>query len=154
MEGADGANPERLDKAAEVTAYRGLAARGLYLSGDRPELRFATKEVVRFMQNPTLGDLASLKRLARFLVTHPRLVTAYRYQGEFVAPRAYPGMPEVKERPPALYASVDSNWADCQETRKSTSGEPWCMATTSSALGAGRRRSRRSARARRSSTPC
>ena len=87
---------------------------------DRPELRFATKEVARYMQRPTVGNLASLKRLGRFLAARPRLVTSYRYQGEFVAPRAYPGLPEPRGRPASLYAAVDSNWADCRDSRRST----------------------------------
>ena len=54
-----------------MTAYRGLAARGLHLSADRPELRFATKEIARYVQAPTVGNLARLKRLGRFLVGRP-----------------------------------------------------------------------------------
>ena len=75
------------------------------------------------MAAPTRGNLAGLKRLGRFLIARPRLVQTMGYQGDFVAPRSYPGGPrEVLERPGWLYAPVDSNWADCRLTRKSTSG--------------------------------
>ena len=74
------------------------------------------------MQRPVAGNLASLERLGRFLVGHPRLVTTYRYQGDFVEPRAYPGLAAVRERPIALFAAADSNWADCRDSRRSTSG--------------------------------
>ena len=39
-----------------------------------------------------------------------------------MAPRAYPGLAEVRERPASLYAAVDSNWADCRDSRRSTAG--------------------------------
>ena len=122
-DGAGGADPTPLEDAGEVTAYRGIAARGLYYSIDRPELRFSVKEAARAMASPTRGNLASLKRVGRFLLRRPRLVVTYRYQGEYVAPRVYPGGSETRSGAPAyLYAPVDSNWADCKATRKSTSG--------------------------------
>ena len=147
LDHAEGANPELITSPTEVTAYRGMAARGLYLSQDRPELRFATKEIARYMQRPTAGNLASLKRLARFLAGRPRLVTVYRYQGDFVEPRAYPGLPWAQGRPLALYAAVDSNWADCRDSRRSTSGGAmrhgdhllgtWCVTQAIQALSSG-----------------
>ena len=103
---------EPLTDQGEVTAYRGISARGLYLSADRPELRFAVKELSRRMAKPTRGDLKELKRLGRYLRGRPRLVQTFRLQGEAAGER----------NPRGLYAPVDSNWADCRETRKSTSG--------------------------------
>ena len=119
---ANGADPAPIEDASEVTAYRGISARGLYLSADRPELRFATKEAARRMSAPTRGDLSGLKRIGRFLLAKPRLVQTLAFQGEFVAPRVYPGGGEVRAAPAWIYALVDSNWADCRLTRKSTSG--------------------------------
>ena len=58
---------ERLEDPAEVTAFRGICARGLYLSVDRPEIRFAVKELARKMAAQSQGDLRAMKRLARFL---------------------------------------------------------------------------------------
>jgi len=101
-----------LDDAGEITAFRGISARGLYLSVDRPEARFATKELARRMANPTRGNLKELKRLGRYLRGKPRLVMVYRLQGEVIGER----------NPDYLYALADSNWADCRETRRSTSG--------------------------------
>ena len=44
---------------AEASKFRALAARANYLSADRPECQFGTKEVCRFMPKPTkLGDEA------------------------------------------------------------------------------------------------
>ena len=111
---ADGApgEEEPLDDAAEVTAFRGICARALYLSVDRPEIRFAVKELARRMAAPTRRDLRGLKRLGRYLRGNPRVVLRFPLQGEVAGER----------NPDCLYCPVDSNWADCRETRRSTSG--------------------------------
>ena len=78
-------NPVRslaeLQDAREATAYRGVAARGLYLSADRPELRFAVKELARNMARPRRVDVSGMKRFGRFLARRPRLVCRFGYQG-------------------------------------------------------------------------
>ena len=104
--------PELLTDPGEITAFRGISARGLYLSADRPELRFAAKELARKMAKPTKASLRELKRLGRYLRGRPRLVQLFPLQGEAAGER----------NPDYLYSPVDSNWADCKETRKSTSG--------------------------------
>ena len=43
---------EKLE-ASKVTYFRALAARGNYLSVDRPECQLAAKEVCRFMASPS-----------------------------------------------------------------------------------------------------
>ena len=101
-----------LEDPGEVTAFRGISARGLYLSADRPELRLAVKELSRRMAKPTEADLRELKRLGRYLRGRPRLVQTFRLQGEAAGER----------NPRCLYAAVDSNWADCKQTRRSTGG--------------------------------
>ena len=40
-------------EACKITHFRALAARGNYLSVDRPECQFAAKEICRFMSSPT-----------------------------------------------------------------------------------------------------
>ena len=82
---------EVLQSPGDVTAFRGIAARGIYLVGDRPELQFAAKEVARYMAKPTHANVVALRRIARFIDACPRLVQTMRYQGEFVPPRAYCG---------------------------------------------------------------
>ena len=59
---------------SQATHYRALAARGNYLSADRPEMQFAAKEVCRFMAKPIIASAEALKRIGRYLVTYPRLV--------------------------------------------------------------------------------
>ena len=58
------------------------------------------------MSNPTEQDWVKLKRLTRYLKDHPRCVIKYEYQ----------------EYPDALEVWVDSDFAGCKKSRKSTSG--------------------------------
>ena len=41
---------------AEATRFRAVAARAKYLSGDRPDIQYAVKEVCRRMAKPVGGD--------------------------------------------------------------------------------------------------
>ena len=92
--------------ALEARAFRWLAARANYLAADRPDIQYAVKQLCRGMANPDKGDMAKLRRLARYLISRPRLVWRFRYQEEDDEIRAY----------------SDSDWAGCRRTAKSTSG--------------------------------
>ena len=94
-----------LDKAA-ASRFRGLAARANFLSQDRADIQYATKEVARRMARPRDGDWSLLKRLARYLVGAPRLVYEYRWQSAEQQLEGY----------------VDSDWGGCKGSRRSTSG--------------------------------
>ena len=95
---------------AEATVFRGLAATANYLGADRVDLQHAAKELCRLMSAPTVGARKKLKHLARYLVGVPELSVCYPWQ--------YP--------PELLVAYVDSDWAGCRRTRKSTSGGIIC----------------------------
>ena len=90
----------------DCTRYRALVARANYLAQDRAEIQFSVKELARGMSAPTAEHWNALKRLARYLKAHPRVVTRFEYQ----------------EMPRELSIRVDSDWAGCAVTRKSTSG--------------------------------
>ncbi len=90
----------------EAKAFRGLAARLNYLAQDRPELQYAAKEVSRRMARPSSRDWQLLKRVGRYLVGAPRAVLTFWWQGS-----------------PGTYDTfVDSDWAGCSATCRSTSG--------------------------------
>ena len=91
--------------AEAASLYRAGAARANYLALDRADLTFAAKELCRRMSSPTTADLVQLRRLARCLVGAPRLLYSYPWQ-------ASAGI--------AVY--VDTDFAGCSSTRKSTSG--------------------------------
>jgi hypothetical protein len=95
---------ELLDDAA-TRWFRSGAARANYLAMDRPELAFATKELCRRMSAPTVSDAAALRRVARYLADEQRLVYTFAWQHHG-----------------SLRVFVDTDFAGCLRTRKSTSG--------------------------------
>ena len=98
---------EALLTGTDITRYRSLTMRANYLSLDRPDIAYATKELAtRGMQTLTQGHYNGLKRLARYLGGHRRLVWRYAEQSE-----------QSK-----LNMFSDSDDGGCLTTRKSTSG--------------------------------
>ena len=92
--------------AQDAKAFRGLAARLNYLGQDRPDLQFAAKEVSRRMARPSSKDWALLKHVGRYLGGAPRAVQKFEWQAQ-----------------PVVYDTfVDSDWAGCPSTCRSTSG--------------------------------
>ena len=52
----------------QAKEFRGLAARLNYMSQDCPDLQFPITQASREMANPTLGFLAAVKKVARYLL--------------------------------------------------------------------------------------
>ena len=98
--------PRKLDRE-EMRVYRSAVARCNYLAADRFEIAFTTKELCRSMSCPTEEDMVAVRRLCRFLRGLPRMVQRIEF-GNYV--------------PSVIRAFVDSDWAGCRRTRKSTSG--------------------------------
>jgi len=90
-----------------ATEFRGLAARANYVSLDRVDIQYTTKEICRDMASPKASSLSKMKRLARYLLGAPRQPIMFQ--------------PCVEDFPEMLVYS-DSDWAGCLRTRKSTSG--------------------------------
>ena len=72
-----------------------------YLALDRPDVQFPSKELARWMQAPTIGNLEAVKRLARYLIGYGRLR-------------------QVEERS-HFVVFTDSDHAGCLKARESTS---------------------------------
>jgi hypothetical protein len=90
----------------EARQFRSLVARANYLSPDRPDIQYAVKKLCRNMSDPSRGDMANLRRLARYLIEKPRMIWSFAIQGAVCIARAY----------------SDSDWAGCKRTAKRTSG--------------------------------
>ena len=111
---------EQPDKAGdtltpdEQTMYRALAARTLYLSLDRPDTTYATKDVCRDFSNPDADNLIRLKRSVRYLWHHRRLVWRY-------------GFEDASNSVLDVYS--DTDFGGCLRTRRSTSGGLACIGT-------------------------
>ena len=72
------------------------------------DVQFAAKEICRDMSKPTGRSQKRLKRLARYLLDHPRLIWSYG--------------PCDEEDSNVLRTFSDSDWAGCKRAWKSTSG--------------------------------
>jgi hypothetical protein len=79
----------------DCTRYRAIVARANYLALDRADIQYAVKELCRSMSAPTKSDWEKLKRLGRYLVGKPRMVSVFEVQTEQFDVEAY----------------GDSNWA-------------------------------------------
>ena len=91
----------------EATKFRSLGARANYLGLDRPDIQFATKELCRGMAKPSRGGMIRAKRLARYLLEVPDPTIKYSSEDCDLS---------------VIQVYVDSDWAGCKSTRKSTSG--------------------------------
>ena len=99
-------NPSDVLQGEDATSFRALAARANYLALDRPDIAFSTKELCRGFANPTKASVILLKRLVKYLVGVPRLVWHFDHQND----------------EGVLLGSVDTDFAGCLITRRSTSG--------------------------------
>ena len=95
-----------LDRA-EARRYMAIAARLNYLAPDRVDLGLSVKEAARNMSKPMIQDWEKLKRIGRYLVGRPRLISRFIWQPLQSIVTGY----------------TDSDWAGCATTGRSTSGE-------------------------------
>ena len=72
LEMADDANGNLSPQ--DATMYRALSARCNFLSQDRPDISYASKELCRDCAVPTVKSFKRLKRLARYLAGSRRMV--------------------------------------------------------------------------------
>ena len=79
-----------------------------FIAPDDPSVQFAAKEVCRSMSNPTDKDFGRVKKLVRFLTGVAEVVWEYEWQQECETG--------------VMTIHVDSDWAGCGRTRRSTSG--------------------------------
>ena len=85
--GIDGAAEDDEDDDVDIVGpdlsrFRGVAARCNYLSFDRPDMQFATKEICREMSKPTTGSLRRLRRIGCYLKGAKRLVWDFKMQDD------------------------------------------------------------------------
>lgn len=100
-----------------ITQYRSGVARCNYLCVDRPDIPFESNELCRAMSRPTESDMTALKHLCRYLKGRSRLVQRIPGRGTSAW---------------ELQVYVDTDWAGCRKTRKSTNGG--CMVLNGACL--------------------
>merc|ERR1711994_734364 len=79
MEGACAEDEGEILEGARLKNYQKQAARANYLCLDRPDIGFATKESMRRLSAPTEKDEVALKKIGRYLLGNPRLVSVFKY---------------------------------------------------------------------------
>ena len=90
-----------------ATADRTLSARANYLAQDRPDVAYATKELCREFARPTRDSYNKLKRVGRYLAGNQRLAYNFKF---------------LNEVPEFIDVFCDTDFAGCQQTRRSSSG--------------------------------
>ena len=64
----------------QATIFRGIVARGNYLSQDRSDIRSAVKESSRRMSKTRVKDVNAARSLARYLSTRMRVICHFKKQ--------------------------------------------------------------------------
>ena len=86
--------------------YRQIVGKLQYLSFDRTDIQYAVKELARRLHEPTVNDLKRAQRTLKYLQRYPEATVMLDNQAE----------------PTEINVYVDSDWAGCKRTRKSTTG--------------------------------
>lgn len=91
----------------QTRRYRSAVGSAIYLSADRRDIQYATKELARRMSAPRECDMLAAKTLAAYLQSHPRIIRLIATDSS-------------DDGPWQIESYTDSDWAGCLETRRST----------------------------------
>ena len=106
-------NEEPVD-AETHKLYRRMVGKLLWLTNVRNDIMFAVKELSRGLQQPTLLHMNKLKHLLRYLAGTKTLAETLRPNRQLLL--------DPSKTAIDINTFVDSDWAGCNTTRKSTSG--------------------------------
>jgi hypothetical protein len=97
----------------EHEQYRNMVGSLLYLAcWSRPDIAFSVSELSRFISSPGQMHMQAVKHLLRYLKGTCDLGLKY----------SKPTNSGIVDRPNVLWGFVDSDWAGCPDSRRSTSG--------------------------------
>eukprot|EP00438_Fugacium_kawagutii_P020509 Skav212686 [mRNA] locus=scaffold1930:133681:135171:+ [translate_table: standard] len=94
-------------------SFRRIVGKLQWLAYIRPDMAYAIKELARSIQQPSIRDQRKLKHLIRYLA-------GTKHYSFIIKPSLRIG--RHHSQPLDLNIFVDSDWAGCASTRKSTSG--------------------------------
>jgi hypothetical protein len=97
----------------DVSSYRRLIGKLLYLTNTRPDISFATQQLSQFLQKPTVSHYKAACRVVRYLKQNPGI-------GLF-----FPRDSDIQ-----VLGYSDADWAGCLDTRCSTSGYCFFIGTS------------------------
>ncbi|GJT08722.1 uncharacterized mitochondrial protein-like protein [Tanacetum coccineum] len=98
-------SPDESGVSVNETLFRGMIGSLMYLTASRPDIQFSTCLCARYQVNPKESHLVVVKRIFRYLKGTPNLGLWYPKGSGF-----------------DLKAYSDSDYAECNLDRKSTSG--------------------------------
>jgi hypothetical protein len=99
--------------AEDQALYRNMVGSLLYLAcWSRPDISFAVSELSRFVSAPGQNHMQAVKHLLRYLKGTSDLGLRF----------SKPKNSGPMDRPNVLWGFVDSDWAGCPDSRRSTSG--------------------------------
>ena len=110
--GKENIEDEQLLDQQEHQQFRRFVAKLQWLAYTRPDISFATKELARALQQPTIKDQKKLRHLVRYLAG----TKDYQFS---IRPSVYLTK-DSQQLDLNIY--VDSDWAGCHQTRKSATG--------------------------------
>ena len=94
---------------SEECSYRSIVGRLQWLTGTRPDIQYAVKELARDSNDPTPSSWKRVKHVIKYL----KHTAQYRLMFSQILPDA-----PVSE----IDTHADADWAGCPESRRSTSG--------------------------------
>ncbi|KAL5569251.1 hypothetical protein UlMin_025826 [Ulmus minor] len=106
------------DLLTDISQYRRLIGRLLYLTLSRPDITFAVHKLSQFMAQPRLPHLKAVHHLLRYLKSNPG-------QGLFFSSSSSLQLRAFSDAASSslkLKAFSDSDWGSCLDTRRSVTG--------------------------------
>ena len=105
------AGHEQALSAEEYAQYRRAVGKLQWMTYTRPDISHAAKELARALLQPTAADQQKLKHL-------PRYIKGTKHYKQIIRPTVKLPAQAI----PDLNVFVDSDWAGCPKTRRSTTG--------------------------------
>ncbi|GAU46985.1 hypothetical protein TSUD_403190 [Trifolium subterraneum] len=89
----------------DISLYRRLVGKLLYLTNTRPDIAYATQQLSQFLHNPTITHYKAACRVVRYLKHNPGRGLMFHRNSDI-----------------QIIGYSDADWAGCLDTRRSTSG--------------------------------
>ncbi|PNX60021.1 retrovirus-related Pol polyprotein from transposon TNT 1-94, partial [Trifolium pratense] len=97
----------------DISLYRRLVGKLLYLTNTRPDITYATQQLSQFLHNPTVTHYKAACRVIRYLKHNPGRGLLFQRNADL-----------------QLLGYSDADWAGCIDTRRSTTGYCFFLGTS------------------------
>jgi hypothetical protein len=97
----------------DISQYRRLIGKLLYLTNTRPDIAYATQQLSQFLHKPTVTHFNAACRVIRYLKNSPGRGLLFSRHSDI-----------------QILGFSDADWAGCLDTRRSTSGHCFFLGTS------------------------